>query len=115
MVRGVKASRGYSLDGGGVATGGCGRGGAADLAGSDPDSSDDVWKWLDQHGEPFRIRRPMRQSDPAHIQPFGGWHAVAAQLRDKRSGFSLANLPSGTPAAEGVPHSHISDAQDESF
>jgi hypothetical protein len=113
IASGFKAHRGYSFHGGSVATGGYGHGCAADLAGSDPDSSDDVWKWLDQHGEQFRIRRPMRQSDPAHIQPFGGWHDVASQLRDKRVGFSLANLPSGTPDAEVVPHSDISDAQYE--
>src|SRR5258708_40049990 len=60
----------------------------------------------------------MRQSDPAHIQPFGGWHDVAAQLRDKRVEFSLAALPSGTPnievdghAAPAVhSHSGISEA-----
>src|SRR5258708_37331795 len=63
----------------------------------------------------------MRQSDPAHIQPFGGWHDVAAQLRDKRVEFSLAALPSGTPnievdghAAPAVEsHSGISEAQFE--
>src|SRR5258708_18724002 len=63
----------------------------------------------------------MRQSDPAHIQPFGGWHDVAAQLRDKRVEFSLAALPSGTantevdghiaPAVES--HSGVSEAQFE--
>jgi hypothetical protein len=121
IASGFKAHRGYSFHGGSVATGGYGHGCAADLAGSDPDSSDAVWKWLDQHGEQFRIRRPMRQSDPAHIQPFGGWHDVAAQLRDKRVGFSLANLPSGTPNAEVDGHvsslvvsrSNISEAQFE--
>jgi hypothetical protein len=119
IASGFKAHRGYSFHGGSIATGGYGHGCAADLAGSDPDSSDDVWKWLDQHGEQFRIHRPMRQSDPAHIQPFGAWHEVAVQLRDKRVGFSLANLPSGAANTEVdvspavVPHSDISDAQYE--
>jgi hypothetical protein len=119
IASGFKAHRGYSFHGGSIATGGYGHGCAADLAGSDPDSSDDVWKWLDQHGEQFRIHRPMRQSDPAHIQPFGAWHEVAVQLRDKRVGFSLANLPSGAANTEVdvspavVPHSNISDAQYE--
>ena len=73
IASGFKAHRGYSFHGGSIATGGYGHGCAADLAGSDgSDSSDAVWKWLDQHGEQFRIHRPMRQSDPAHIQPFGG-------------------------------------------
>jgi hypothetical protein len=118
IASGFKAHRGYSFHGGSVATGGYGHGCAADLTGSDPDSSDDVWKWLDQHGEQFRIRRPMRQSDPAHIQPFGGWHDVAAQLRDKRVGFSLANLPSSTEvdghvSSLVVSRSDISEAQFE--
>jgi hypothetical protein len=122
IASGFKAHRGYSFHGGSVATGGYGHGCAADLAGSDgPDSSDVVWRWLDQHGEQFRIHRPMRQSDPAHIQPFGGWHDVAVQLRDKRVGFSLAALPSGTPNTEVdghispavVSHSGVSEAQFE--
>jgi len=122
IASGFKAHRGYSFHGGSVATGGYGHGCAADLAGSDgSDSSDAVWKWLDQHGEQFRIHRPMRQSDPAHIQPFGGWHDVAAQWRDKRVAFSLAALPSGTPNTEVdghispavVSHSGISEAQFE--
>jgi hypothetical protein len=122
IASGFKAHRGYSFHGGSIATGGYGHGCAADLAGSDgADSSDAVWKWLDQHGEQFRIRRPMRQSDPAHIQPFGAWHDAAAQLRDKRVGFSLAALPSGTANTEVdghivpavVSHSGISEAQFE--
>jgi hypothetical protein len=121
IASGFKAHRGYSFHGGSIATGGYGHGCAADLAGSDgSDSSDAVWRWLDQHGEQFRIHRPMRQSDPAHIQPFGAWHDVAAQWRDKRVGFSLANLPSGTPNTETDGHispalvSHgISEAQFE--
>src|SRR5260370_214239 len=105
IASGFKAHRGYSFHGGSIATGGYGHGCAADLAGSDgSDSSDAVWKWLDQHGEQFRIHRPMRQSDPAHIQPFGGWHDVAAQLRDKRVEFSLAALPSGTANTEVDGH-----------
>lgn len=122
IASGFKAHRGYSFHGGSIATGGYGHGCAADLAGSDgSDSSEAVWKWLDQHGEQFRIHRPMRQSDPAHIQPFGAWHDAAAQLRDKRIGFSLAALPSGTSNTEVdgrispavVSHSDISEAQYE--
>jgi hypothetical protein len=122
IASGFKAHRGYSFHGGTIATGGYGHGCAADLAGSDgSDSSEAVWKWLDQHGEQFRIRRPMRQSDPAHIQPFGAWHEAAVQLRDKRVGFSLANLPSGTANTEVDGHispaalsrSDISEAQFE--
>jgi hypothetical protein len=122
IASGFKAHRGYSFHGGSIATGGYGHGCAADLAGSDgSDSSDAVWKWLDQHGEQYRIHRPMRQSDPAHIQPFGAWHEAAAQLRDRRVGFSLANLRSGTTNTEVdgylspavVSRSGISEAQFE--
>jgi len=120
IAAGFKAHRGYSFHGGSIATGGYGHGCAADLAGSDgPDSSDIVWKWLDQHGEQFRIHRPMRQSDPAHIQPFGAWHDVAGQWRDKRIETSRADLPSGTANTEvdaqisrvAVSHSGVSEAQ----
>jgi hypothetical protein len=117
IASGFKAHRGYSFHGGSIATGGYGHGCAADLAGNDPDSSDEVWKWLDQHGEQFRIRRPMRQSDPAHIQPFGSWHEAAVQLRDKRVGFSLANLGAANTEVDVSPaivrRSDISDAQYE--
>jgi hypothetical protein len=97
IADGFKAHRGYSFHGGSIATGGYGHGCAADLAASDnADASEAVWKWLDQHGEQFRIHRPMRQSDPAHVQPFGAWHDVAVQLRDKRVEIAHADLPSGT-------------------
>jgi hypothetical protein len=38
---------------------------------------------VDQHGEKFGIYRPMKQIDPAHVQPFGAWHDVALNLRSK--------------------------------
>ena len=101
LATGFKAHRGYSFHGGSIATGGYGHGCAADLGASDgSDSNDMVWKWLDQHGERFGIYRPMRQIDPAHVQPIRGWHQVAAQLRDKRVEISHADLQSGPSNTE---------------
>jgi hypothetical protein len=116
IASGFKAHRGYSFHGGSIATGGYGHGCAADLAGSDgSDSSDAVWRWLDQHGAEFRIHRPMRQSDPAHVQPFGGWHDVAVQWRDRRVEISQADLPAGTRHIAPVvaSHSGVTEAQFE--
>ncbi len=123
LAAGFKAHRGYSFHGGSVATGGYGHGCAADLGGSDgsTDSNNMVWKWLDQHGEQFRIYRPMRQIDPAHIQPSGGWHERAAELRDKRVEIRRADLPAGTAntVVDGhvfpvvASHSGVSEAQFE--
>jgi hypothetical protein len=102
LAAGFKAHRGYSFHGGSIATGGYGHGCAADLEATDgsEEANNAVWKWLDQHGERFGIRRPMRQIDPAHIQPVGAWHDVAADLRDKRVEIRHADLPLGAAGAE---------------
>jgi hypothetical protein len=122
LASGFKAHGGNSFHGGSIATGGYGHGCAADLAASDSNaSSDAVWRWLDQYGARFGVHRPMRQSDPAHIQPLGGWHEIAAELRDKRAEIRHAYLPSGTAdvgADESVSpvlasHSGVSEAQFE--
>ena len=100
-----------------MATGGYGHGCAADLAASDgSDSNSMVWKWLDQHGERFRIHRPMPEIDPAHVQPFGAWHEVAAELRDKKVEIRHADLPSGRANTEVISpavasRSGVSEAQ----
>jgi hypothetical protein len=121
LASGFKAHGGNSFHGGSIATGGYGHGCAADLAAGDGgDSNDMVWKWLDEHGERFGVHRPMRQSDPAHIQPFGTWHEVAAELRDKRVEVQRADLRSGTGANADelispvlASHSGVSEAQFE--
>ncbi len=102
LAAGFKAHRGYSFHGGSIATGGYGHGCAADLEATDgsEESNNAVWKWLDQHGERFGIRRPMRQIDPAHVQPVGAWHEAAAELRDKRAEIQHADLPSGAAGIE---------------
>jgi hypothetical protein len=98
LAAGFKAHRGFSFHGGTIATGGYGHGCAADLEATDgnTESNETMWKWLDQHGEQFGIRRPMRQIDPAHVQPFGSWHEAAAELREKRANIRPADLRSGT-------------------
>jgi hypothetical protein len=83
LAAGYKAHVGNSFHGGSRATGGYGHGCAADIEAVTGDDSA-VWKFVDQHGEKFGIFRPMKQIDPAHIQPFGEWHDVAFNLRGKR-------------------------------
>jgi hypothetical protein len=104
LASGYKAHVGNSFHGGSRATGGYGHGCAADIEGSDGESSSNnaVWRWVDQHGERFGIVRPMKQIDPAHIQPFGGWHDIAFNLRDKRQTTENGYLPAsvGNTGAE---------------
>jgi len=85
LASGYKAHIGNSFHGGSRATGGYGHGCAADIEASNGEGSSNnaVWRWVDQHGEKFGVFRPMKQIDPAHIQPFGGWHDVAFNLRSK--------------------------------
>jgi hypothetical protein len=86
LASGYKAHVGNSFHGGSRATGGYGHGCAADIEASDDEgaSNNAIWHFVDQHGEKYGILRPMKQIDPAHIQPSGNWHDVALNLRDKR-------------------------------
>jgi hypothetical protein len=86
LAVGYKAHAGNSFHGGSAATGGYGHGCAVDLASTDGQSNALVWNWLDQHGEQFGLYRPLREVDPAHIQPRGGWHQLAAARRGDRLG-----------------------------
>jgi hypothetical protein len=85
LAAGYKAHVGNSFHGGTAATGGYGHGCAVDLANVDRLSNSVVWTWLDQHGAQFGLYRPLRASDPAHVQPRGAWHALGATLRDDRN------------------------------
>jgi hypothetical protein len=67
-----------------VATGGYGHGCAVDVASIDRLSDNTVWNWLDQHSEQFGLRRPLREIDPAHVQPRPGWRELASILRSQR-------------------------------
>jgi hypothetical protein len=44
-----------------------------------------VWRWLDKHGGKYGLYRPMPGNDPAHVQPKGNWHKLAASLRESRA------------------------------
>jgi hypothetical protein len=101
LASGYKAHVGNSFHGGSRATGGYGHGCAADIEASDGENADNnaVWKFVDQHGEKFGIFRPMKGIDPAHVQPFGGWHDVAFNLR-KGTGEN-SYLPASIDNADG--------------
>jgi hypothetical protein len=99
LASGYKAHVGNSFHGGSRATGGYGHGCAADIEASDGEGNNAVWKWVDQHGEKFGIFRPMKAIDPAHIQPSGGWHDIAFNLRDKRITSENGFLPASTDHA----------------
>jgi hypothetical protein len=106
LAVGFKAQTGNSFHGGSVATGGYGHGCAADLVSTDGLSNVAVWNWLDQHGEQFGLRRPLRQIDPAHIQTSAGWHDLAATLRDERTEIDPALT--ATPATGDAPGEPVS-------
>jgi hypothetical protein len=80
IAAGLKAHPGNSFHGGSIATGGYGHGCAADLASADGVSNQDVWQWLAVHGAEFGLQRPLPAVDPAHVQPRGAWHGLAAVL-----------------------------------
>jgi hypothetical protein len=100
LASGYKAHVGNSFHGGSRATGGYGHGCAADIEASNSEggSNNAVWRWVDQHGEKFGVYRPMKQIDPAHIQPFGAWHDVALNLRSKEA--ENAFLPASIDSTE---------------
>ena len=81
IASGFKARPGNSFHGGSIATGGYAHGCAVDVASVDPTASQMVWRWLDLHGSEFGLHRPLARIDPAHVQPLGSWHELAAKLR----------------------------------
>jgi hypothetical protein len=99
LAVGLKAQSDNSFHGGSAATGGYGHGCAVDVASTDRLSANTVWDWLDQHGEQFGLRRPLRAIDPAHVQPRPGWRELASILRSQRisihSGPASANNSGG--------------------
>jgi hypothetical protein len=101
LASGYKAHVGNSFHGGSRATGGYGHGCAADIEASDGENGDNnaIWKFVDQHGEKFGIFRPMKGIDPAHVQPYGGWHDVASNLR--KEGGPNSYLPASIDNADG--------------
>lgn len=78
LASGLKASTDRSYHGG-SSHGGYGHGLAADVVsvkGETRDqrysSSENLWKWIDVHGEEFGIGRPYLDRDPAHVAPIDG-------------------------------------------
>jgi hypothetical protein len=78
LASGLKAAADRSYHGG-SSRGGYGHGLAADVVsvkGETRDqrysSSENLWKWIDAHGEEFGIGRPYLDKDPAHVAPING-------------------------------------------
>jgi len=78
LASGLKAATDRSYHGG-SSRGGYGHGLAADVVsvkGETRDqrysSSENLWKWIDLHGEEFGVGRPYLDRDPAHVAPIDG-------------------------------------------
>ena len=78
LASGLKAATDRSFHGG-SSRGGYGHGLAADVVSVKGEtreqrysSSENLWKWIDVHGEEFGIGRPYLDRDPAHVAPIDG-------------------------------------------
>ena len=78
IASGFKAASDRSYHGG-TLRGGYGRGLAADLVSVKGatrserwSSCEDLWKWIDTHGQKFGIGRPYLDKDPPHVAPIDG-------------------------------------------
>jgi hypothetical protein len=83
LASGYKAHIGDSLHGGSFTTGGYGHGCAVDIKEADG-RSHPLWTWLDANSTRLGLERPLPGLDPAHVQPRGPWHEIAASLRRNR-------------------------------
>jgi hypothetical protein len=83
LASGYKARVSHTLHGGSATTGGYGHGCAIDISEAEGDSHD-LWSWLDTHSALLGLERPLGGIDPAHVQPRGAWHELAAALRSDR-------------------------------
>jgi hypothetical protein len=83
LASGYRAHIGDSLHGGSATTGGYGHGCAVDIVDADAKSRV-LWTWLDANSARLELERPLAGLDPAHVQPRGPWHEVAAALRKDR-------------------------------
>ena len=100
IASGLKARPGNSFHGGSVATGGYAHGCAVDIASVDRTANQPVWRWFDVHGAEFGLQRPLARIDPAHVQPLGTWHELAARLRAEGR---LPNTEAADSAASETP------------
>jgi hypothetical protein len=78
LASGLKAATNRSYHGGSF-RGGYGHGLAADIVSVKGDtrderyhSSENLWKWVDAHGQEFGIARPYLDRDPPHVAPIDG-------------------------------------------
>jgi hypothetical protein len=106
LASGLKAHTNNSLHGGSAATGGYGHGCAVDIKDADG-NSDSVWHWLDKNSAKIGLQRLLPRADPAHVQPRGAWHRLAAALRNYRlgSGAATGETTINTPAGNTAPPS----------
>ena len=102
LASGLKAATGRSYHGGSF-RGGYGHGLAADLVSVKGEtraerwiSSENLWKWIDAHGEEFGIGRPYLDKDPAHVAPIDGKeyadHRRGSNTQHARSEIKKRNL-----------------------
>jgi hypothetical protein len=89
IARGLTAAVNRSYHGGSF-RGGYGHGLAADVVsvkGETRDqrwmASENLWKWIDAHGEEFGIGRPYLDKDPPHVAPIDGKEYAAHHRRTK--------------------------------
>jgi hypothetical protein len=97
LAAGYKAHIGDSLHGGSATVGGYGHGCAIDVVDAEAKSRL-VWSWIATNGVQFGLERPLAGFDPAHVQPRGPWHAVAAALRSDRLAKAEPPADAATPA-----------------
>jgi hypothetical protein len=101
LASGYKAHTGDSLHGGSATVGGYGHGCAIDIVDADLKARL-VWNWIATNGAQFGLDRPLAGLDPAHVQPRGPWHAVAAALRNDRLAKAAPEADTADAAAEAV-------------
>ena len=102
LASGLKAATDRSYHGGSF-RGGYGHGLAADLVSVKGEtraerlmSSENLWKWIDAHGNEFGIGRPYLDKDPPHVAPIDGKeyadHRRGANTQHARAEIKKRNL-----------------------
>jgi len=102
LASGLKAATDRSYHGGSL-RGGYGHGLAADLVSVKGEtraerlmSSENLWKWIDAHGNEFGIGRPYLDKDPPHVAPIDGKeyadHRRGANTQHARAQITKRNL-----------------------
>jgi hypothetical protein len=114
IATGLKAHSECSFHGGSF-RGGYGHGLAADIVSVRGDtraeryaSSEEMWKWVDAHGQDFGVGRPYLDHDPPHVGPIDGqeyamhrYHVAYPACRDLQAApVVAARQPEAVKAAE---------------